>query len=179
MKKILGTVLALAGCVTVMTASAQALAFGFRLGGQFAVDPESINLFAFGAQHDLTLVDDYFYFNSDATFAVGDEYFTIDIAPVGFRFAMPTLEGKLRPGFHVNFLLKDVIRYDPDSANGFGLGAVFGPSLAFHFPKGFEIFLDLDIAIYKFVQKESGLFDDPRHADPRQIQIGLMVGFRL
>ena len=177
MKKILRiwTALLLAGAI--FSAPAESRGLGFHFGGQFIVSPESVSLFSFGVKYDIPIYKDTFFFHTDLTLAVNGSYFFINAGLVGFRFAFPVMKGKLRPGFRANFLISDGIRFDPHSSNSFGLGAVFGPNVAFRLGKTFEVLLNLDLGFYSFVQAGAGFLDKPGASGSTQFFLNLSCGF--
>ena len=171
----IATLVLLAGLLGMPAA---ADAFGFRVGGKFQVGPSAPNnLFAFGMVHDFTLVEDVLYVPMDTTLAINGDFFLIEGGLFGIRVAIPLADNKVRPGFHAKFCLKDAIRFNPDSGNGFGIGGRFGIGVAFRFQDAerAELFIDIEVDVYKYLQHSAALGAD---AARTQTQINLMTGMR-
>jgi len=163
----------------VLSAPATASAFGFRLGGKFWVKPEADQQqFAFGLQHDLKIVEDVFFFNTGGTFSINDQYFLIESGVAGLRFAIPVADKKVLPGFRANVLLVWPIRFKPSSAGGFGFGGQFAPGVGFAVSEEVEIFVELDIDVFKYLTASDGLLDGSGDEDETQVHLNLMVGLR-
>ncbi len=164
--------------VALLGIAPAAHAFGFRVGGKFQAGPMApINLFAFGMVHDFTLIQDVLYVPMDTTLAINGSYFLIEGGLFGIRVAIPLADNKVRPGFYGKFCLKDAILFDPDKGNGFGIGGRFGGGVAFRFQDAerAELFIDIEVDVYKFLQHSAALGSD---AGGTLTQINLMTGMR-
>jgi len=164
-----------------LAAPATASAFGFRLGGKFWAKPTGDQRqFAFGLQHDMTIVKDVFFFNTGGTFSIGDEYFVIQSGLAGLRFAIPVADGKVLPGFRANVLLVWPIRFGPDDTQGggFGIGGEFTPGCGFKLSEEVELFLDVDIDVFRYLTSSGELLDGSGDEDEIQLHVNLLVGLR-
>lgn len=163
----------------ILAAPSVSRAFSIRVGGQFIVKDTSHSFFAFSVNYfEAQIVKDYLSFESGTTMSVNGSYVIFNLNVLGLKLTIPALKGRLRPGFRVAFMINDTIRHDPKTANGFGLGALFGPTMAVRLGKTFEIYFDFDIGLYKYLWKQSTLFDLPSQGESLQVLLNMMIGFR-
>jgi hypothetical protein len=168
MKKLLWIALV----VAALAAPSSALAFGFRLGGQFAVDPETDSKFAFGTDDDAEIFGPL-NFNNGILFGFDGDGMVID-GLIGLKLKYEAVPNVL-PSFKVCFLMKGVYIWEaPEGADtsGFALGPLFGPGIGYRLSNGREVFADVDIGIAKFV------YPDAWSEQGKNVFLNLMLGFR-